>query len=300
MMNNSVQLTAPSLSDNTTWVKTHIGVQSSRRYRLVITGKALDLLHCNARRTTLKYIHRWHPVNAHPSLRLPIESTKCPFCCQQPETIKHFLSWNHQLAAASRQQMASTVRQSLQLSHTNSNLTSLVLNGITDGCTDIALLAPPDLPSTYTALFQQQSKIGWSNFLCGQWSISWVQLYYATPTHPHTHTHTTLNGEQWCISTLCHIWTALYSMWKTLCNQVHGTTITQQRDNILRTMIPWVRQLYSNRHQLLHIDQTFLLNRPQSAILTLPNWELENWVFKAERLFKISLSRAKEAAKRQQ
>jgi hypothetical protein len=245
-----------------------------------IKGKALGLLHGRNQKTVLQLLHNWLPVNGHPGSGKTGEAKFCPYCNTTEETLPHFLSCCHPTAAAHRTTMQASVRQHLLKSKTHPQLIHLVLSSLQNQSDPVATPETADL-------IQRQQKIGWDHVLKGNWSLSWVRTYDAL--------HQSHSGEQWGISLLRKIWSEFYQMWKHRCDHLHGTTLSIQRQHLLREVTPKIEQFYAESGQLLHVDQQFF-RQPEEDILKLPNSRLENWVHRAERHIKASRARAKREA----
>jgi hypothetical protein len=127
-----------------------------------LSGKALKLLPINTRRTIQKFIHRWLPTNAHPSLGNSGTSQLCPYCQDSPEPIPHFLTSTLPQATQARLTMTTTVGNKLKQSRTSPVFQSLILSALGPWCTTIAPPSPTTLPPEYHTLFDRQSTINGS------------------------------------------------------------------------------------------------------------------------------------------
>jgi zinc-binding in reverse transcriptase len=117
-------------------------------------------------------IHRWSPSFDH----------QCPSCGQDAESDDHLFQCNHLLRKQWRKDLLNSLHDSFSsfLDHDLFTAAKLGLQGFFD---NVCPLFEERFPrATYPALREltdQQSAIGWDQFVRGKWSKLWAKQQYA-------------------------------------------------------------------------------------------------------------------------
>jgi hypothetical protein len=189
-------------------------------------GSALQLLRGRKRKSIQQFIHRWLPVNAHPSQAKQGTAKRCPYCETHDETHSHFLGCHHPLATKQRQQAMKNISKQLVKRKTDTVLFQLLTHAILDWADCPRPARPAFVTPPYYELFERQSLIDWNQVIHGQWSLAWVQVY-------DTLNQSKLDGKEWSILIINQIWQQVDVIWKHRCQMIHGDTTNQQHQQLL-------------------------------------------------------------------
>ena len=215
----------------------------------------------------------------------------CSYCNKYPDTWMHILICPEPHRRETFMSFLTDLNKFLSKSDTDPFLQQSIIHGIK---TWIGTADPIQAPDS--AMFQNQSDIGWKNFLKGLWHVDWCleQNRYLKSQNTFSNRET---GTLWAVRTIEFIYNGIHGMWIDYTKLFHkpdkGPTATQQR---LATKICHLQKMYAqacphHSHQFF-IDSETASSQPVS--------HLRNWLKLYEPIVMTAAKLQRQAEKLQQ
>jgi hypothetical protein len=247
-----------------------------RSINWLVPGKALDTLEHSAQIFIVKLAHDHLPTRRHMRRIGRAESDKCPACLHIVETDWHIFSCPRR--SLWREDFLRTLRDTLEIQHTQPDLTQILLQGIRGALSDQHFqMSTTKREPRFRMLVQAQNKIGWQHILKGRFSHHWTQLQGRHILDDPELDPTKKTGDRWLKQVLHHIWTALWRVWLIRNDDLHGRDKDEQERKRMEKLRPHVLALYSKQSLLLACDKS-ILELPIQERMKLHSRELATWI----------------------
>ena len=228
----------------------------------------------------VKFLHRQLPVGTRVSRYDPIKYTSaCPSCNHPEEDFHHFMQCPDPERIKWQSTLCTKLRQKCDSLNTDPVLTDLLLHGLLHYLRN-STIPEHQLPPRFHPLLENQSRIGWDQFLLGRWSQKWTQLQYQylrNNDQPIKHNN---HGTNWVSSIIHLIWEHCQKEWKVRNDARHGKDADEQRRIRAATAQRQITSLYRYRPQCFPSSQTKYFY-PTTTIHFQQEPEvknLENWI----------------------
>jgi hypothetical protein len=202
--------------------------------------------------TLVKLIHRMLPVGEKVNKYDDKYSPQCPTCKQEIETQDHL----HQCTGFSRRKWRNTLYSTLQDKANDIKTRPQLIDIMREGLASYLQQLPMDHNkynnTPYQLLIEQQSAIGWDNFLRGRLSKEWkrLQMDYLKE-HPH-HQDNHEAGNKWVNTIIRTLWNQWFEMWKDRNKDRHGRDTTTRTAAKREQHKREITKLYEWKDDVLH------------------------------------------------
>jgi hypothetical protein len=156
---------------------------------------------------------------------------------------------------------------------------SIVLTGTCDFSD--AQLSPDE-----AKLIESQNSIGWSQLLCGRFSVEWARIQQLHIDENKIDGRK-FSGKTWSTKVTQHIWRSLHALWKVRNTALHGETFTESEATRRTRIEPLVRRLYGRIYELPPSDRD-MLRKPLDERLAQPLSIIETWLSIVEPAFEAA------------
>jgi hypothetical protein len=149
-------------------------------------------------------------------------------------------------------------------------LIKLIILAFTDWKTTEHPVSPTFLQHKFHTLFHQQSSIGWNHIIYGHFSKEWLQA-----VNPNTRI-----SKKWITHVRREIWSHIYEVWKSRCDQNHGPDTSSKHIKAMLQLQPQVVEIY-NSQSTAEPSEQYIFQNPIQKTLQMPIAAIETWLFKA-------------------
>jgi len=196
------------------------------------------------------------------------DSTSCPHCHREPETIWHFLECPHPECAARFQQLHAAVTQLHGKHKVDPHMCQLYWQGLQS----IQLDSPIEeqikaYPPQFQALFMAQRAIGWDQLYYGRISVQWAHQITIDSNY-------TTNGDLFYATVTSLVWQYILDCWTLRNNALHNPQAAPPDAQVLADQVREIFAAADNNPELAHL----LPPQPMETILQKPIRLLQHWV----------------------
>jgi hypothetical protein len=188
----------------------------------------------------------------------PLQSSKCPRCKTDDESIDHVI----RCSAAACQTWRSALLTHLRLIctttlHSRLALVDVLLAGLSSWFQH-ELLDHMNYPPSLHKLIQDQNSIGWNQLFRGRMVKEWARLQQQSLSDNGCQ-KPTLSGRSWVATVVTTLWTRFFELWAERNTLVHGASINDVTAVQKSKLLAELQDLHSRRDSFHHSDLPFLI-----------------------------------------
>ena len=228
------------------------------------------------RTTMVKFVHGILPVGTRLQKYDSKNNPACPTCGHPEETQQHFFQCSHTTRLEWRGTFNTAFHETMTKHHTHPGLLALAQEGMNAFMESrpISLQHVPDFPGRQL-LIEEQSAIGWENFIRGRVSKRWLKIQIKHLKR--IDKYDVKRSPKWTNTLIHTVWTHVLLLWFQRNQDKHGHDETTRREKQEEKTILEIHRLYAMR-DLVPEQHQWIFQTPEHEMIMKSTMLLQQWL----------------------